>query len=179
MSQYSEGINFDWLNGWKCWTMASKTFVWTRLTQDLRNGGPLEILSIAKPIKIKVLLHRFSHLMFNLHYIFLFTVFLPDRSISVLPLFLGKCRTVISSRGHKGAKKENKKIPRRCGSFLSGMRFTLYESFASQTFASLGLFTWLVYIRTYCLPIATLIQNNRSSLLFLGDAQIKRNVSKH
>jgi len=74
------------------------------------------MLSIAKPIKIKVLLHQFSHLMFNLHYIFLFTVFLPDRSISVLLLFLGKCRTVISSRGHKGAKKENKKIPRRCRS---------------------------------------------------------------
>ena len=45
------------------------------------------MLSIAKPIEIKVLLHQFSLLMFNLHYIFLFTVFLPDRSISVLPLF--------------------------------------------------------------------------------------------
>ena len=22
--KYSEGINFDWLNGWKCWTLASK-----------------------------------------------------------------------------------------------------------------------------------------------------------
>ena len=31
----------------------AKTFVWTRVTQDLRNGGPLEMLSIAKPIKIK------------------------------------------------------------------------------------------------------------------------------
>ena len=108
-SQYSEGINFDWLNVWICWTLASKTLVWTRITQDLRNGGPLEMLSIAKPIEIKVLLHQFSLLMFNLHYIFLFTVFLPDRSISVLPLFLGKCRTAISSRGPKSAKKENKK----------------------------------------------------------------------
>ena len=30
-----------------------KSFVWTRVTQDLRNLGPLEMLSIAKPIKIK------------------------------------------------------------------------------------------------------------------------------
>ena len=178
-SQYSEGINFDWLNGCICWTLASKTFAWTRITQDLRNGGPLEMLSIAKPIEIKVLLHQFSLLMFNLHYIFLFTVFLPDRSISVLPLFLGKCRTVISSRGPKSAKKENKKILRRFGSFLSGMLFTLYESFASQTFASLGFFTWLIYVCTYCVPIATVIQNKRSWSLFLGEAQIKRNVSKH
>ena len=22
--QYSKGINFYWLNGWKCWTLASK-----------------------------------------------------------------------------------------------------------------------------------------------------------
>ena len=22
--KYSEGINFDWLKGWKCWTLASK-----------------------------------------------------------------------------------------------------------------------------------------------------------
>ena len=31
----------------------AKPFVWTRETQDLRNRGPLEMLSIAKPIKIK------------------------------------------------------------------------------------------------------------------------------
>ena len=60
----------------------AKTFVWTRVTEDLRNGGPLEMLSIAKPMKIKVLLHQFSLLMFNLRYIFLFTVFLPDRGIA-------------------------------------------------------------------------------------------------
>ena len=44
----------------------AKAFVWTRVTQDLKNGGPLEMLSIAKPIKIKVLLHQFSFLMLNL-----------------------------------------------------------------------------------------------------------------
>ena len=34
--------------------------------------------------------------------------------------------------------------------------------------------TWLVYVRTYCVPIATLNQNERSRLHFLGDAQIKK-----
>ena len=53
---------------------------------------------------------------------------------------------------------------------LSGMPFTLYESFAWQTFASLGLFTWLVYVRTYCVPMATLNQNRRSRKPYLGDA---------
>ena len=33
---------------------------------------------------------------------------------------------------------------------------------------------WLVYIRTYCVPIATLNQNERSQLHYLGDAQIKK-----
>ena len=130
------------------------------------------MLSIAKPIKIKVVLHQFSLLMFNLHYIFLFTVFLPDRSIAALPQFFGKCCTVISPRGPKGAKKENKKIPRRCGSFLSGTLFTSYESFVWQTFAFF--FTWLVYVRTYCVPISTLNQSKRSRLLYLGDAQLEK-----
>ena len=43
---------------------AAKTFL-LRVTQDLRNGGPLEMLSIAKQIKTKVPLHRFLYLMFN------------------------------------------------------------------------------------------------------------------
>ena len=38
----------------------AKTSVWTRVTEDFRNGKPLEKLSVAKPIKIKVLLHQFS-----------------------------------------------------------------------------------------------------------------------
>ena len=33
---------------------------------------------------------------------------------------------------------------------------------------------WLVYARTYGVPIATLHQNKRTRLLYLGDAQIKR-----
>ena len=71
--QYSEGINFDWLNGWQYhirhWP--AKTFEWRGVTQDLRKGGPIEMLTtctIAKLIKIKVLWHQFSNLMFNLHY---------------------------------------------------------------------------------------------------------------
>ena len=43
--------------------------------------------------------------------------------------------------------------------------------------ASLGLFTRRVYIRTYYVPIATLNQNKRSPLLYLGDAQIIKYVT--
>ena len=125
----------------------AKTFVWTRVTQDLRNGGPLEMLSIAKPIKVEVLLHQFSFLMLNLRYIFLFTVFLPDRA--ALQAF-GKCLTIYNqptgSEGRKEGKQKNK--PRRCGSFHSGMLFTLCESFVWQIFASLSLFT---FVRIACL----------------------------
>ena len=64
------------------------------------------MLSIAKPMKIKVLLHQFSFLMLNLRYIFPFTMFLPDRA--ALQAF-GKCRAIISPRGPKGAKGETKK----------------------------------------------------------------------
>ena len=34
---------------------------------------------------------------------------LPDRRIAALPHFFGKCRTIISPRGPKSAKKENQK----------------------------------------------------------------------
>ena len=37
----------------------AKTFEWRRVKQDLRNRGPLEMLTIAKLIIIKVLLHQF------------------------------------------------------------------------------------------------------------------------
>ena len=38
---------------------------------------------------------------------------------------------------------------------------------------------WLVYVRAYCVPIATLNQNKRTRLLYLGDAQIiNRNCTK-
>ena len=54
------------------------------------------------------------------------------------------------------------------------MVFTLYWSFALQTFTSLGLFTWIVYVHTYCVLIATLNLKKRSRLLYLGDAQMIR-----
>ena len=63
------------------------------------------MLSIAKSIKIKVLLRQFSLLMFNLRYIFLFTVFLLDCGIAgirEMPYYQ------ITPRGQKGAERENK-----------------------------------------------------------------------
>ena len=57
-------------------------------------------------------------------------------------------------------------------SFLSHMPLTLYKTFAWQTFASLGLFTCLVYVSSYCVPIAHLRQNKLFPLLYLGHAQI-------
>ena len=57
--------------------------------------------------------------------------------------------------------------------FLSHMPLTLYKTFAWQTFASLRLFTCLVYVSTYCVPIAHLRQNKPFPLLYLGHAQIK------
>ena len=56
--------------------------------------------------------------------------------------------------------------------------FVICGSYARQTFASLGLFTcnWLAYIRTYCVPIATLNQNKWSRLLYLDDAQIINSI---
>ena len=47
----------------------AKTLEWRGVTQDLRNGGPLEMLTIAKVIKIKVLLHQFLNLIINFNYI--------------------------------------------------------------------------------------------------------------
>ena len=58
-----------------------------------------------------------------------------------------------------------------CGTYVKKIHAVLWHS-ARQSFASLGLFTWLVYVRTYCVPIATLNQNTRTRLLYLGDAQI-------
>ena len=57
-------------------------------------------------------------------------------------------------------------------SFLSHTPLTFYKTFAWQTFASLRLFTCLVYVSTYCVPIAHLRQNKPFALLYLGHAQI-------
>ena len=56
------------------------------------------------------------------------------------------------------------------------MPLTLYKTFAWQTFASLRLFTCLVYVTTYCVPIAHLRQNKPFQLLYLGHAQITRDT---
>ena len=61
-------------------------------------------------------------------------------------------------------------------SFLSHMPLTLYKTFEWQTFASLRLFTCLVYVSTYCVPIAHLRQNKPFPLLYLGHAQIIRHL---
>ena len=58
------------------------------------------------------------------------------------------------------------------------MPLTLSKTFAWQTFASLRLFTLLVYVCTYCVPIARLGQNKPFPLLYLGHAQIMRAVKK-
>ena len=36
---------------------------------------------------------------------------------------------------------------------------------------------WLVYVRTYCVPVATLNQNKRTRLPYLGDTQIVLGIS--
>ena len=46
----------------------AKLFKWRRVTKDLRNGRPLEMPTISKLIKIKVLLHQLSNLILILHY---------------------------------------------------------------------------------------------------------------
>ena len=128
------------------------------------------MLSMAKPIEIKVLLRQFSLLMFNLRYIFLF-VLLLDRGIAgirEMPHY--NYPEGFEGRGEGKQKKkkqqqQQQQKTRRYGSFLSGMLFTLYESFAWQIFTSLGLFTCLVYIRTYCVPIAILMLNFTVTLL--------------
>ena len=56
------------------------------------------------------------------------------------------------------------------------MPLTLYKTFAWQTFASLRLFTCLVYVSTYCVLVAHLRQNKAFPLLYLGHAQI---IMKH
>ena len=47
---------------------SAKMFKRRRVTEDLGDGGPLEMPTIAKRIKIKVLLHQFLSLIFILHH---------------------------------------------------------------------------------------------------------------
>ena len=57
--QYSEGIILVGLMVDNVGLWPAKTFEWRRVTQDLRKGGSLEMLTVAKLIKIKVLWHLF------------------------------------------------------------------------------------------------------------------------
>ena len=57
-SQCSEGINFDWLNDWKCWTLASKNVCMEESKIRLEKWRALEMVLIAKLIKMKVLLYQ-------------------------------------------------------------------------------------------------------------------------
>ena len=80
-TKYSEGINFDWLNGWKCWTLASRNVQVEESNRRLENwGGPchLKCQQLAKLVKIKVLLHQFPNLIFILHYLCLWLNFATE-----------------------------------------------------------------------------------------------------
>ena len=60
-----------------------------------------------------------------------------------------------------------------CGTYVTRINFMSWHDRAADILvASLGLFTSLVYVRRYCVPIATLNQSKRSRLLYLGDAKI-------
>ena len=151
----------------------AKTYVWTTVTQDLRNGGPLEI---AKPIKIKVLLRQFSLLMFNLRYIFLF-VLLLDRGIAGIR----EMPHYNYPEGFEGRGEGKQKKKTTTTTTTTTKNKTLWELSFRHAFYLVRVVrvadirvAWLVYIRTYCVPIATLNQNERSQLHYLGDAQIKK-----
>ena len=47
-----------------------------------------------------------------------------------------------------------------CGSYVKTINAVLC--------VVLGLFTWIVYVRTYCIPIATLNQNKQTLFFYLG-----------
>ena len=66
--KYSEGIILIGLTVDNVALWPAKMFEWRKVTQDLRKGGSLEMLTITKLIKTKVVWHQFSNLMFNLHY---------------------------------------------------------------------------------------------------------------
>ena len=60
---YSEGINFDWHNGWKRWTLGQKNIrVEESNTRLEKWRSTWNANTIAKLIKIKVLLHQFWNL---------------------------------------------------------------------------------------------------------------------
>ena len=120
------------------------------------------MLSMAKPIKIKVLLRQFSLLMFNLRYIFLF-VLLLDRGIAgirEMPHY--NYPEGFEGRGEGKQKKTTTTTKNK----------TLWELSFRHAFYLVRVVrladihvAWLVYIRTYCVPIAILMLNFTVTLL--------------
>ena len=63
-----------------------------------------------------------------------------------------------------------------CESYVKTVNTVLWHSVHGRHSHCLACFTWIVYVRTYCIPIATLNQNKQTLLIYLGDAQIIINV---
>ena len=59
-----------------------------------------------------------------------------------------------------------------CGTYVTRINAVSWYIGRHSRRLLIGLFNSLVYVHTYCLPIATLNQNKLSRLLYLGDAQI-------
>ena len=64
-----------------------------------------------------------------------------------------------------------------CGKYVTRIHAVSWH-ITRQTLVPLCLFTWLVYVRTYCVPTATLNQKKRSRLPYLGDAKLIIDSSK-
>ena len=126
------------------------------------------MLSMAKPIKIKVLLRLFSLLMFNLRYIFLF-VLLLDRGIAGIR----EMPHYNYPEGFEGrGEGKQKKTTTTTTTTTTTKNKTLWELSFRHAFYLVRVVrladihvAWLVYIRTYCVPIAILMLNFTVTLL--------------
>ena len=125
------------------------------------------MLSMAKPIKIKVLLRLFSLLMFNLRYIFLF-VLLLDRGIAGIR----EMPHYNYPEGFEGRGEGKQKKTTTTTTTTTTKNKTLWELSFRHAFYLVRVVrladihvAWLVYIRTYCVPIAILMLNFTVTLL--------------
>ena len=122
------------------------------------------MLSIAKPMKIKVLLRQSSLFMFNLRYIFLF-VFLLDRLIAGI-------REMPHYNYPEGFEGRGEGKQTKTTTTTTTKNKTLWELSFRYAFYLVRVdrvadirVAWLVYIRTYCVPIAILMLNFTVTLL--------------
>ena len=122
------------------------------------------MLSIAKPMKIKVLLRQFSLFMFNLRYIFLF-VFLLDRLIAGI-------REMPHYNYPEGFEGRGEGKQTKTTTTTTTKNKTLWELSFRYAFYLVRVVrvadirvAWLVYIRTYCVPITILMLNFTVTLL--------------